>query len=92
MKIETLERSTRIKVRGTSIYWLMLWRLSWEDNLVVFGERGSVLMNVNPEGCMRSLEFEERLSVCLKTEENQEKLCRGGCEQDNDTAPPIHTP
>ena len=82
----------RIKIRGILIYWLMLSSLSWEDNLVVFREWGLILINLNWEGCMRSLEFWKRLSACLKTEENQEKLCRGGCEQDNDTALHIHTP
>jgi hypothetical protein len=41
---------------------------------------------------MRSLEFGKRLSFCLRTGKNQEKVCRGGCEQDNDTALHSHTP
>jgi hypothetical protein len=45
-------------------------------------EQGVILMNLLREGCMRSmssnLEFGNHLSICLKTEENQENLCRDG--------------
>jgi hypothetical protein len=73
----------RIKVREISIYCLMLSHLSWEDNLVFKFKSGGLHKKL--------LEFWMRLSVCLNTEENQEKLCPGGCEQDNDTALHIHT-
>jgi len=45
----------KIKVRGILIYWLMLRRVSWEYHLVVSGERGLILINLNREGRMRSL-------------------------------------
>ena len=64
------------KDRGVLFYWLMLKCMNWKGCLVVFRTRGWILLNLNRESRLRSVqqgqEPGQHLSVCLEAEGKRE--------------------
>jgi hypothetical protein len=90
MKMKTLEWLEVVawdKARGIFVSWISVelckfGKIIWWS----FQERGLNVINLSQTAAWGALssksKIEERLSFCLKTEENQEHLCRYGRSQD----------